>query len=126
MRGANIVMPNLTPPQYRVMYEICPDKVFINEMSEACPSCLSMRIMNIGNRRQQRAASKAEGQNAVLNIAKNSLFISFSTKKVSTEIPDPHADCLSSYQFTVCFTIPKIVPPTFSSLKLLSTGSPLY
>ncbi len=48
MRGANIVMPNLTPPQYRVMYEIYPNKACINEKSEACASCLSMRILNIG------------------------------------------------------------------------------
>ena len=44
MRGANIVMPNLTPPEYRVMYEIYPNKACINETSEACASCLSMRI----------------------------------------------------------------------------------
>ena len=48
MRGANIVMPNLTPPQYRLMYEIYPNKACINETSEACASCLSMRILNIG------------------------------------------------------------------------------
>jgi len=48
MRGANIVMPNLTPPEYRVMYEIYPNKACINETSEACASCLSMRILNIG------------------------------------------------------------------------------
>ncbi len=48
MRGANIVMPNLTPPKYRVMYEIYPNKACINETSEACASCLSMRILNIG------------------------------------------------------------------------------
>jgi len=30
MRGANIVMPKLTPPQYRVMYEIYPNKACIN------------------------------------------------------------------------------------------------
>ena len=48
MRGANIVMPNLTPPKYRLMYEIYPNKACINETSEACASCLSMRILNIG------------------------------------------------------------------------------
>ena len=48
LRGANIVMPNLTPPQYRVMYEIYPNKACITETSEACASCLSMRILNIG------------------------------------------------------------------------------
>lgn len=57
MRGANIVMPNLTPPQYRVMYEIYPNKACINETSEACASCLSMRILNIG-----RALGSGQGE----------------------------------------------------------------
>lgn len=48
MRGANIVMPNLTPPQYRILYEIYPNKACITETSEACASCMSMRILNIG------------------------------------------------------------------------------
>ena len=48
MRGANIVMPNLTPPRYRVLYEIYPNKACINETSEACASCLSLRIHAIG------------------------------------------------------------------------------
>ena len=48
MRGANIVMPNLTPPRYRVMYEIYPNKACITETSEACASCLALRIHTIG------------------------------------------------------------------------------
>lgn len=48
MRGANIVMPNLTPLQYRAMYEIYPNKACINETSDACASCLPLRILNIG------------------------------------------------------------------------------
>lgn len=50
MRGANIVMPNLTPPRYRALYEIYPNKACISETSEACASCLSMRIQHIGRR----------------------------------------------------------------------------
>ncbi|MDP2853450.1 MAG: [FeFe] hydrogenase H-cluster radical SAM maturase HydE [Smithellaceae bacterium] len=63
MRGANIVMPNLTPPQYRVMYEIYPNKACINETSEACASCLSMRILNIG-----RAVGSGQGGRLKRNI----------------------------------------------------------
>jgi biotin synthase len=48
MRGANVVMPNLTPPRYRVMYEIYPDKACLTETSEACASCLGLRIHAIG------------------------------------------------------------------------------
>ena len=48
MRGANIVMPNLTPPEYRVRYEIYPDKACINETASACRSCLRLRVESIG------------------------------------------------------------------------------
>ena len=47
-RGANIVMPNLTPPKYRVLYEIYPDKACINETAEMCRGCLGGRIEAIG------------------------------------------------------------------------------
>jgi biotin synthase len=47
-RGANIVMPNLTPPRYRVMYEIYPGKACINETAEACRHCLRQRIISMG------------------------------------------------------------------------------
>ena len=47
-RGANIVMPNLTPPEYRVKYEIYPDKACVNETAEMCRGCLQGRIETIG------------------------------------------------------------------------------
>ncbi|HEY3397928.1 MAG TPA: radical SAM protein [Armatimonadota bacterium] len=49
-RGANVVMPNLTPVKYRALYEIYPDKACINETAEACQLCLSGRIHSIGRR----------------------------------------------------------------------------
>ncbi len=48
MRGANIVMPNLTSPEYRVLYEIYPNKACINETADMCHSCLRGRIEAIG------------------------------------------------------------------------------
>ena len=48
MRGANIVMPNLTPPEYRVKYEIYPDKACVNETAEMCRGCLQGRVEAIG------------------------------------------------------------------------------
>ena len=48
MRGANIVMPNLTPPEYRVKYEIYPGKACINETAEMCSGCLQGRVESIG------------------------------------------------------------------------------
>ena len=47
-RGANIVMPNITPLKYRIHYEIYPAKACIQETAEACNTCLSTRIAAIG------------------------------------------------------------------------------
>lgn len=47
-RGANIVMPNLTPTRYRALYEIYPNKVCISETANACGMCLRSRIHGIG------------------------------------------------------------------------------
>jgi biotin synthase len=47
-RGANIVMPNLTPPEYREKYEIYPDKACVGETAEMCRGCLTGRVESIG------------------------------------------------------------------------------
>jgi biotin synthase len=47
-RGANIVMPNLTPPQYRINYEIYPGKACLRETADQCNTCLCGRIASIG------------------------------------------------------------------------------
>lgn len=46
--GANVVMPNITPAQYRQMYEIYPDKACIYETAENCNACITRRIESIG------------------------------------------------------------------------------
>lgn len=48
LRGANVVMPNLTPRAYRALYEIYPGKACVTETAEACGSCLPARIRMIG------------------------------------------------------------------------------
>ena len=48
LRGANVVMPNLTPPAYRALYEIYPGKACVSETAEECGSCLPNRIRMIG------------------------------------------------------------------------------
>jgi biotin synthase len=55
-RGANIVMPNMTPPEYRVYYEIYPAKACIRETSDMCNRCITGRIENLG-----RAIGKGAG-----------------------------------------------------------------
>ncbi len=47
-RGANIVMPNVTPVEYRSKYEIYPGKACLNETAKQCQGCLAARIASIG------------------------------------------------------------------------------
>ena len=47
-RGANVVMPNLTPTKYRADYEIYPDKACITDSAGQCHLCLHGRIAMIG------------------------------------------------------------------------------
>jgi biotin synthase len=56
MRGANVVMPNLTPIKYRRLYEIYPAKACIDETSDECRACLHDRIKRIG-----RTIGKGQG-----------------------------------------------------------------
>lgn len=47
-RGANVVMPNMTPKHYRAMYEIYPSKACIDETAADCRACMHRRILSIG------------------------------------------------------------------------------
>jgi biotin synthase len=47
-RGANIVMPNMTPRHYRAMYEIYPAKACIDETAADCRACMRGRILSTG------------------------------------------------------------------------------
>lgn len=47
-RGANVVMPNVTPPNYRVLYEIYPGKACVHETAQMCQGCMEQRIKSIG------------------------------------------------------------------------------
>ncbi len=47
-RGANVVMPNITPVEYRALYEIYPSKACIHETAEDCRACIGRRIRSLG------------------------------------------------------------------------------
>ncbi len=47
-RGANVVMPNLTPVNYRRHYEIYPEKACLYEPPEQCHGGLKQRILALG------------------------------------------------------------------------------
>ncbi|MHC4927071.1 MAG: [FeFe] hydrogenase H-cluster radical SAM maturase HydE [Planctomycetota bacterium] len=55
-RGANVVMPNVTPVEYRTQYEIYPGKACLNETAKQCQGCLAARIASIG-----RTIGKGQG-----------------------------------------------------------------
>lgn len=48
MRGANVVMPNLTPSKYRALYEIYPHKACFHETAEAFNASVHERIAALG------------------------------------------------------------------------------
>lgn len=50
MRGANVVMPNVTPVAYRIKYEIYPGKACVSETAAACQGCMEGRIHRLGRR----------------------------------------------------------------------------
>lgn len=46
--GANVVMPNITPTQYRPNYQIYPGKICVGETAGHCRACIENRIRSIG------------------------------------------------------------------------------
>jgi biotin synthase len=75
-RGANVIMPNITPVEYRESYQIYPDKTCIRDTASACHQCVQLRIRRIGrtpgsgrgdspNHRQRHAALSVLNMEAV-------------------------------------------------------------
>lgn len=62
-RGANVVMPNLTPAPYRALYEIYPEKACLNETAEVCCLCLRQRIESLGRRVGKGPGGRRRGVN---------------------------------------------------------------
>jgi biotin synthase len=46
--GANVIMPNLTPLQYRQHYLLYPGKICLQETPGCCSACISRRVRSIG------------------------------------------------------------------------------
>ena len=68
MRGANVVMPNLTPPQYRAMYEIYPAKACIFENAADCNGCIKQRIAGIGRTIAAGRGDRMRQRNATIKV----------------------------------------------------------
>ena len=50
MAGANVIMPNLTPGEYRESYFIYPNKACVKDRPEQCSTCLDIRMAAIGHK----------------------------------------------------------------------------
>jgi biotin synthase len=62
-RGANVLMPNITPQQYREHYTIYPDKACLLETADDCHECLRGRISAMGRSvGSGRGDSRARGR----------------------------------------------------------------
>jgi biotin synthase len=48
LAGANIVMPNITPTDYRGLYQLYDNKPCLDENARKCKNCLDQRIRAIG------------------------------------------------------------------------------
>ena len=48
--GANVIMPNLTPNEFRENYLIYPDKACVSDKPDQCQTCLDVRLAAIGHK----------------------------------------------------------------------------
>ena len=62
-RGANVVMPNLTPPHYRQLYEIYPGKAAVHESVETLAENVFQLIASLG-----RPVGKGAGGRGMKNV----------------------------------------------------------
>ena len=48
--GANVIMPQVTPPRVRRMYTLYDGKPCLDDNAEQCATCLEGRIHSVGRR----------------------------------------------------------------------------
>jgi len=69
-RGANVIMPNLTPLRYRSLYEIYPAKACLYETAAECDACLKRRLRAMG-REVGTGRGDSPGRNPVTTIPRS-------------------------------------------------------
>ncbi len=67
MRGANVVMPNVTPTKYRTLYAIYPGKACIHETALMCRGCMEGRIHSLGRSLGSGAGGRRQGSSLLLS-----------------------------------------------------------
>ncbi|MBS4026356.1 MAG: [FeFe] hydrogenase H-cluster radical SAM maturase HydE [Clostridia bacterium] len=45
--GANVIMPNATPAQHRLLYQLYPDKICLDESPDICRHCIEQKIIDL-------------------------------------------------------------------------------
>ena len=65
--GANVIMPNVSPAEFRKLYEIYPDKICTNEGTRDCYPCLTRRIESVG-----RTVGKGRGDSVRKGLTEKS------------------------------------------------------
>ena len=63
MRGANMVLTNLTPLKYRKLYEVYPNRICLREPADGASEALRGRIRSIGRRVAASSATKPRVSN---------------------------------------------------------------
>lgn len=66
-RGANVFMPNFTPPKYRALYQLYPGKPCVDEDGGMCAACVKKRVLRLG-----RKVGRGPGHSLRENIKNNS------------------------------------------------------
>jgi biotin synthase len=48
LAGGNVVMPNVSPTEFRELYQIYPNKICLNDRPEHCRNCITGKIVSLG------------------------------------------------------------------------------
>lgn len=75
-RGANVLMPNITPVKYRQNYEIYPEKACLQENAGACNACMRTRIASIGRRYGNERGDSLNWARRTATVSADSLSVS--------------------------------------------------
>ncbi len=51
--GANVLMPNISPTEYRTDYSLYPGKICVNEQPEQCGACVDAMLAGLGRKRAE-------------------------------------------------------------------------
>jgi len=68
--GANVLMPNLTPVEYKKDYLLYPGKICLEETGFQCIGCLAMRVQSVGKQLDYSRGDSISFLNRISNTSK--------------------------------------------------------